>query len=614
MRTTASSPRRPLRVAPVIVLVIALLVGACDSGVVETRSPATTAPPAASTVTTPSPAAPPTAPVASPSGTPAPTPSPTVAPAPGDLAPGVLAVTVTGNLRVRSKPAVSGASVLYRPLLPAGTQLVVTGGPVAASGYTWFRVIPLGVTLGGGVDEGWVAIADHDGTPWVAVASDPTPGFQLASSPAATRPAATVADARTVATAFNAFGVSLFDRLVQGATGDAARNTVMSPASVALALTMARAGARGDTARQLDDLLHVPGWDALAGGVESLQQLLAGRDTAWSDSDGVDHALSLRIANGAFGQDGWPIRPDYLDRIGQTLDAGLGLVDFVKDAESARQAINGWVARQTANRIPELLGAGDVSPLTRLVLVNAMYLKAQWELEFSPRDTRPRVFTTPGGTQLQVPTMNLYGGQTVPYATGNGWQATELRYLGAGGSTPLAMTLILPDDLARFERNLGSSRLSSIVDALDSERDRLTKVSSGPPSEALDCGTYPYAVHLFLPRFSIDTRVELKPALTALGMGAAGRPDLADFGGITDPSSMYIARVIHQANIDVDETGTEAAAATAVTGDTTGGCGGPEAKRVVTLRLNRPFLFVLRDVQTGAILFLGQVVDPSAAR
>jgi serine protease inhibitor len=612
MRTTASSPRHPRRVAPVIVLVVALLVGACDSGVVETSSPAaTTATPAGSAGATPSPTGPPTTPASSPSGTSTPSPSPSVEPAPGDLAPGVVAVTVTSDLRVRSKPGVSNASVMYRPLLPAGTQLVVTGGPVAASGYTWFRVIPLGITLSGGVDEGWVAIADHDGTPWVAIATDPTPGFELVSAPMP-RPAATVADARAVARGFNTFGLSLFGRMVDGSTGPA-RNTVMSTASVALALTMARAGARGDTAAQLDDLLHVPGWDALAGGVGSLQQLLAGRDTSWRDWDGVDHALSLRIANGAFAQDGWPIVPDYLDRIGQVLDAGLGLVDFVNDTESARQAINGWVARQTANRIPELLGASDVSSFTRLVLVNAMYLKAQWEVEFSPDATKPRAFTTPDGTQRQVPTMSLYGGQTVPYASGHGWQATELRYLGDGGSTPLAMTLILPDDLARFERNLGSSRLSSIVDALDAERDRLTKVSYDAPGDELDCGTYPYAVRLYLPKLSINTRADLKPTLTAMGMVAAGDSELADFGGITDPSSVAIGKVIHQANIDVDEKGTEAAAATAVVGDTTGGCGGPQAKRVVTLRLNQPFLFVLRDVQTGAILFLGQVVDPSAA-
>jgi len=215
--------------------------------------------------------------------------------------------------------------------------------------------------------------------------------------------------------------------------------------------------------------------------------------------------------------------------------------------------------------------------------------------------------------------MSLLGGETVPYATGPGWKATELRYLGgAGGAdgtrpTPLAMTLIQPDNLAAFEKSLTPQKLAGVISNLDAQRKRLQTVTSS--GEVGDCGTYAYSLHLFMPRFGIDTRASLKDPLVALGMPLAFDSTGADFGGIHVPESaqdrIYIGAVIHQANIDVDEKGTEAAAATAVV-MTTGGCTGPDPAKTITLRLERPFLFILRDVQTGAILFMGRVVDPSA--
>jgi serpin B len=207
--------------------------------------------------------------------------------------------------------------------------------------------------------------------------------------------------------------------------------------------------------------------------------------------------------------------------------------------------------------------------------------------------------------------MSLWGGQEVPYATGAGWKATELGYIGAGGSTPLAMTLVLPDDIDAFEAGLTPAKLATIATRLDRQRERLTELSYTPEDWAdMRCGTYPYTVHLFMPRFGVETRADLVPSLKRLGMTLA-TSGAADFSGITSPSQMFIAAVIHQANIDVDETGTEAAAATAVIGDTTGGCGGPQPAKTITLRLNRPFLFILHDVKTGAILFMGRVLDPS---
>jgi serpin B len=279
------------------------------------------------------------------------------------------------------------------------------------------------------------------------------------------------------------------------------------------------------------------------------------------------------------------------------------------------------VSDQTKKRIPELIPEGSLDELTRLVLVNAIYLKAGWENEFSKEATKPKPFTRLDGSLVKVPTMWQLGGQTIPYARGTGWQATELRYRGADWTTPLAMTLILPDDLTSFESKLTASQLSRITATLQSERERLGVITPGTSGEMCDMGTWPYEVRLFLPRFSAGTQAPLADVLKSLGMPLPLTRGEADFTAIHVPKTyeeiLYIGDVIHQANIDVDEKGTEAAAATAIIMQATGGgCVGsvPSPRKTITLRLDHPFLFVLRDVETGAVLFMGRVVDPSVGR
>ena len=599
MHSPAVHPLHTGRSTQVALLLVAVLVGGC----------ADATPTSAPTSSTAGPTAAPSASVA----TPAPTPAPTPSTGPGTLAPGSMAVTVSDHVRVRSEPRVADDSTLYEPLLPTGTELLVIEGPVTDSGYDWYRVAPVSLTLSAGIADGWVAVADHDGTPWVARAGDPLAGVEFAMG-AVARADGTAADAKRAAASINAFAVALYRRMRTDPTLDlAGRNVVFSPTSIALALAMARAGARGETATEMDAVLHVDGWKPLAARLNALDQELAGHNATWTDDEDKAHALSLRIANAAFGQRGWAIEQAYLEAIAEAFGAGLGLLDYVADPEAARKVINEWVSRRTAKRIPELLPPLILNRLTRLVLVNAIYLKANWLLEFDRDNTADRAFTLPNGSQVRVPTMTLWGEQGVPYASGAGWKATELRYLGADGTTPLAMTLILPDDIDAFEAGLTTTRLAGITTRLDRQRTRLAGLTYTPEDWAdMRCGTYAYSLRLFLPRFGVDTKGDLVPSLRKLGMKLATEPGgAADFSGITSPSELFIAAVIHQANIDVDETGTEAAAATAVIMDTTGGCGGPQPARTVTLRLNRPFLFALRDVETGAILFMGRVLDPS---
>ena len=378
MRPVTSSDRRsPGSVRATALIAALLIVAACDSSVAPTPSPST---PAASAA--PSPTA-----LASPSTSPSEQPPPASSPDPsaqpqGDVVPGALAVTVSDRLRVRSQPVVDDASLKYQPLLPAGTQLQVLEGPVEGSGYQWVRVAPVGVTLDGGVGDGWVAIADHDGTPWIELSAAPLAGLNVAEASVKLE-SPSVADARRAASELNAFGISLYKRLLADPEADLkGKGVAMSPTSIAMALAMARAGAKGSTASQMDRVLGANGWNDLGSGLGSLQQILNRHNATWTDDEGTSHSLSLNVVNRAFGQDGWPIEQAYLQRIGRAFGAGIGLVDYVRNSSAARDLINGWVARQTANRIPKLLSPSDVTAATRLVLVNAVYLKANWAHEF----------------------------------------------------------------------------------------------------------------------------------------------------------------------------------------------------------------------------------------
>ena len=219
------------------------------------------------------------------------------------------------------------------------------------------------------------------------------------------------------------------------------------------------------------------------------------RDATWQDSDGK-RQLALRIANASFGQSGWTIEQAFLDALASTFGSGLHLVDYKSDPEGARGAINGWVDQRTAGRIPELLAPPDVTEATRLYLVNAMYLKAEWERWFEEGATEKAPFARLDGSKVDVDMMaHGFGAMdpVVPYARGSGWQAAELRYKAPPGSPPLAMTLVLPKDLAAFESKLDGALLSRIVTKLDAERKAFAEPECPPE---FDAGCYPYDLQL----------------------------------------------------------------------------------------------------------------------
>jgi serpin B len=408
-----------------------------------------------------------------------------------------------------------------------------------------------------------------------ACAPAASPGGDIALARAdIPRASAAPADAAAAGTAITAFGLDLYRAVANGKT-----NVVLSPASIALALGMARAGARGQTAAEMDAVMHGLASDDNATWLNALDQALATRSGTFKDDSGADLAVALRIANAPFAQQGMPLEKAYLEALASRYGAGLRLVDYETATEAARKLINGWVDDQTEHRIPELLMPGVLTTETRLTLVNAIYLKAPWLTPFPADSTKPGSFTRADGSPVDVPMMATSA--AMRYAAGTGWRAVEIPYIGGS----LAMTVIVPDDLATFEQALTADQVASITGGLAE-----TQVS------------------LSFPKFSIETKAELADVLAALGMPSAF-DDRADFSGITTAEKLEISDVIHQANIDVDEKGTEAAAATAVVMRATAMPAEP-----VTLTVDRPFLFALRDVPTGAILFLGRVADPSITR
>ena len=405
--------------------------------------------------------------------------------------------------------------------------------------------------------------------------ASPSPGGDISLARAdVPRASASPEDAEAGAAAINAFGLDLYLAITPGSS-----NAVFSPASIALALGMARAGARGQTAAEMDAVLHDLASDEHAAWLNALDKALAERNGTYQDQGGNSLPVALRIANAPFAQQGMALEQAFLDALAERFGAGLRLADYVDDTEGARKRINGWVAEQTEQRIPELLPAGVLTPLSRLTLVNAIYLKAPWLTPFPAEATTDGAFTRPDGSTVSVPLMAV--SESMHYGAGTGWRAVDIPY----ASGALTMTVIVPDDLATFEHELTAESLAAITGALTD-----TQVS------------------LTFPRFSIETKTDLAAVLGRLGMPSTFG-DRADFSGITTAEKLLISAVIHQANIDVDEKGTEAAAATAVVMRATGMPAEP-----VTLRVDRPFIFALRDVPTGAILFLGRVTDPSIGR
>jgi serpin B len=297
----------------------------------------------------------------------------------------------------------------------------------------------------------------------------------------------------------------------------------------------------------------------------------------------AEQAFQLKIANSLWGQVDYEFLPEFLDLLALNYGAGLRLVDFANAPEPAREEINNWVEKQTEDKIKDLIRQGAIDGMTRLVLANAIYFKADWLFPFNPDDTHDQPFHLLDGGEVMVPMMSHASifPTSFPYMADDGYQVVEIPYVGE----TVSMLVIVPDAgrFAEFEAGLDATRL-----------------------EAIQAGLAPQNVSLRLPKFSFDSQFALKDTLARMGMPDAFDPDAADFSGMDGTRSLFIGDVFHKAFVAVDEKGTEAAAATAVIMALLAAMPAD-----IELTVDRPFVFAIIDKPSGAILFLGRVLDPA---
>jgi serpin B len=339
---------------------------------------------------------------------------------------------------------------------------------------------------------------------------------------------------------------------------------------------MTYAGARGETESQMAQTLHFLPQDQLHPAFNALDLQLAERGKAPSEDE---TPLQLDIANAVWAEQTYPFLQSFLDTIALNYGAGIRLADFINQYEAVRKEINNWVSDQTEAKIKDLIPEGVLDSDTRMALVNAIYFKADWLSPFNADSTRDAPFHLLDGSEVTVPTMNQDA--FIPYAKGDGWQAIELAYQGETA----AMDIIVPDE-GRFEE---------VESSLDYET-----------ASAILSNLQPTSVTLSLPKFKFESEFGLADQLKALGMPDAFDPHIADFSGMSERNDLYISAVLHKAFVAVDEKGTEAAAATAVI---VGVTSAPVFD--VTLTVDRPFIFLIRDIPTGQILFVGRVLNPA---
>jgi serpin B len=357
-------------------------------------------------------------------------------------------------------------------------------------------------------------------------------------------------------------------------------NVVLSPASVWEALAMTHQGARGETAAEIAGVLGMPDdRAAVAGAAEALREALA-------EAKGT--AITLDVANRLWTQRGKALDPAFTAALEKRFGAGAGVVDFAA-AEAARGEINGWVSAHTAGKIPDLLPAGTITPLTRLVLTNAVYLKAAWAKPFEKSATRPEPFSLEPGRAVDVPFMHA-AERLVAGRVGEGDEAATVCEIPYAGRR-LALVIVVPDAVDGLDEVLG-----------ELDGDWRTKWAAGQGD------VRPRQVELALPRWTARKPLGLNDALEALGMQAAFDAAAADLSGIDGTRELFVSDVVHEGFVDVSEEGTEAAAATGVVVGVRSMA--PRPEEPLAVRADRPFAWAIVDRETGAVVFAGTVTDP----
>jgi serpin B len=384
------------------------------------------------------------------------------------------------------------------------------------------------------------------------------------------RPAKVGKDVRDVAAGNNRFALDLYGKLAADEEG----NLFFSPASISTALAMTYAGAEGATEKEMAETLHF----------ELPEKQLHDAYKGWRsllNTGGKKRGYELNIANRLWGQQGFGFRQEFLNTTDDRYGAKLAEVDYIRKTEESRVRINDWVEKETAGRIKDLIPRGVLDDMTRLVLTNAIYFKGDWTAPFDPKLTKKAPFHTSATSKVEAPLM--YRKDHFGFREMDDLKVLELPY---GKDKHLSMIVLLPkekDGLAALEKKLSAKNLKEWTTGLRSAD-----------------------VKVWLPKFQTTSQFQMKDVLASLGMKTAFDPNRADFSGMSTSDKLSISQVVHKAFVEVNEKGTEAAAATGVViGVTSAPAVQPE------FRADHPFVFVIRDNRTEGVLFLGRIVDPT---
>lgn len=359
-----------------------------------------------------------------------------------------------------------------------------------------------------------------------------------------------------------------------------AHNLFISPYNISSTLIMPYNGARDQTKTEMGNVLHFDGMADVNENFAWLNKYLTQRYSDTSED------FRLLIANSIWLQYGLKIQQDFLNTLNKYFKTSLYRVDFVRQKETARSDINDWVKERTQGKIDEVIQDDDITPATKMVVLGAIYFKAKWASPFSKVDTRTQPFFTTSGQTLAVPMLN--DTESFPFFQDQDISVLELPYAIPGPNLPqLSMVIVLPNEtqgISELEKNLSLEKVENYISQLRRKR-----------------------VFVTIPKFKFASNVILNETLAALGMPTAFDTS-ADFSGITGSKDLFINRALHKAYIAVDEYGTEAAAVTAIVMNPTS-IMVDEPER---FKADHPFMFLIRDKKTGAILFLGKLMDPKA--
>ena len=386
----------------------------------------------------------------------------------------------------------------------------------------------------------------------------------------------TPGDAGSVAAGNTRFAVDLY-RQIANDPAYAGQNLFFSPYSISSALAITYEGARGTTADEIQSALHLPANDTLR------REGFAGVDAGLNRGDAN---YTLRTANALWAEKTYPFLPEYIETAGRWYSANVTNLDFVGDSEASRQTINRWVEERTEERIRDLLPPGSINPLTRLVITNAIYFKGTWVMQFDPAGTTEEEFRVAPGKTVQVPMMHRTDEDAVyGYAETDRLQVLDMPYAHGSGNE-LAMLVLLPkeDNLTAAEAALDPETLADLRKSLVRER-----------------------VRVVFPKFTLETEYRLPGTLAAMGMPTAFSGD-ADLSGMDGTDNLLVSDVVHKAFVDVNEEGTEAAAATGVVVNIKSA----RPDTVPVFRADHPFVFLITEKESGTILFAGRVANPAS--